>query len=522
MSLLPARAVRSGAVTVPAAERMKRIGAALLPFLILLAWTAAIRLPFSVQSNGDEYFYAVIADNWRRGGLPYVTSFDIKPPGAFLIQALVQGLFGTSRATIKGMEIVAVALAAFIAYRTLAAHASRRLAIWVAALLPIHMLAFDGAAAINMLLELPLAFAALAATLNAIREEASPRDRRAAAFLAGLAIGAAGMVRQTAVFEATAMALALVILLPHGSRLRSLAVFVTGAALPAIAFAAYFARQGHFAEMFEAVITLAMHRMNDAVIASYGDQFAPYLTIPGATFTSLFRSRVLVFLWCGAGLCFLHRKRILQAVPQRVLIVSALWLGFAFAGVVNGRLLVDYYLLAIVPPLLILAAAYCCHGIDVAPARAGRMAAGLAVAAVATFAIAERQTLFEFAAFRERDAAIERMAGAIRALSPQAGDRLLVLSRDLALYVETGLNPPVPVFHPTHLMAVFPTPAADPLGTALGALPRFVVIGDVSARHSAELPERYAEAEAWLGTHYRPAATIDTGGETLRLYERMR
>jgi hypothetical protein len=142
----------------------------------------------------------MIADDWRQGGLPYVTAFDIKPPGVFLVDAVVQAVFGTSYATVKGLEVAAVALGAFVLYRMLVASASQRMAAWAAALFPVYTLAFDGSAAINMLLQLPLVIAGFAAVLGATGDEAEPRRRLRSAFLAGLAIGAAGMLKQTAIF----------------------------------------------------------------------------------------------------------------------------------------------------------------------------------------------------------------------------------------------------------------------------------------------------------------------------------
>jgi hypothetical protein len=522
MSVLPLTAIGSDAAAASPALRTKRFAMALLPLLLLLAWTAVVRAPFYGQSNGDEYFFAMIADDWRQGGLPYVTAFDIKPPGVFLVDAVVQALFGTSYSTFKGLEVAAVALGAFVLYRMLKANASQRMAAWAAALFPVYTLAFDGSAAINMLLQLPLVIAAFAAILDATRGKAAPQRRLRSAFLAGLAIGAAGMLKQTAIFEAVALGLALLIFLPRGSRLRAIALFALGAALPALAFAAYFAWQGHFGDMVRAVIVLAMQRVNDAVVASYGDRFAAYLTLPGAALNSALRSGVLMFLWCGAALSLLRLERIRAVVPARLLAISAIWLVFAFAGVVSGRLLVDYYLLAIVPPLLVLAAAFYCHGLDIVASRGIPALVALAVAATATFAFAERRTLFDFAKYRDEQSVAARMTAAIRALSPEAGDRLLVMNRGLPLYLETGLRPPVPVFHPTHLLAVFPTPIADPLGTALAARPRFIVMADASTRLQAELPERYAEAEAFLGEHYRLAARISGVKDSLNLYELVR
>jgi hypothetical protein len=46
-------ATGSGAAATSVPLRMKRVAVALLPFLLLLAWTAVVRAPFYGQSNGD-------------------------------------------------------------------------------------------------------------------------------------------------------------------------------------------------------------------------------------------------------------------------------------------------------------------------------------------------------------------------------------------------------------------------------------------------------------------------------------
>ena len=68
-------------------------------------------------------------------------------------------------------------------------------------------------------------------------------------------------------------------------------------------------------------------------------------------------------------------------------------------------------------------------------------------------------------------------------------------------------------------MAVFTTPDPDPLGTALASRPRFIVLADPERRLQAELPERYAVAEAWLDAHYRHLATVNGVQDSLTLYE---
>ena len=285
------------------------------------------------------------------------------------LYAIAQGIFGASYDTFKGMEIVAVACGASLLFVMLRPFGAGRLGLWAAALYPVYTLAFNGTTAVNMLLQLPFVIVAFAAVVAATRDDATTRQALAAAFLAGLAIGWAGMIKQSAVFEATAAFIMLGIYGARDTRLRMLALFVVGAALPALAFSAYFVAVGHFRDLFNDAIVLAMRRLDPEVFAGYGPRLSWYLTLPGALENSILRSSMVIFLWGGATFTLLRLQLIKRAVPVRLLVIAATWLGFSLASAVCSRLLSAYYLLAIVPPLLILGGAFFCFGLHLVPAR---------------------------------------------------------------------------------------------------------------------------------------------------------
>lgn len=512
-----ATAARSSIVAAP---RLTRAGRVLLPLLVLLVWTAALRLPFYQQTDKDEFFFSIIGTEWLRGGLPYVATFDIKPPGLFFIFAAVQSLFGASLATIKGMEVVAVSLGAYAIYALVRANGTERMALWVAILYPVYTLVVGGTVAVNMILQLPFLIAAFGATFAAVREDASLADRLRNAFLAGLAIGAAGMVKQTAIFEATA---AFIFLVAYGERRRVpllAGLFILGAALPAVAFGVYFLAAGHFAEMFNAAVVLALGRTGGDVLAAYGPELA-YNFTPVGTVVNLVAGAVpLFFLWGGALFAGLRVRRVTAAVPRRLLIGSVLWLVASVASVAVGRGLVGYYVLATVPPLLILAGAFFCHGLDIAPGRRSAAFVTTLAAAVLVAGVIDRANLFTPSVFLAGDYdAAREVAADIRAHGAGPDDRLLVLNRGFAIYVETGLLPPSPYFHTVHLLGVFPTPSPDPLGASLTANPRFIVIADPSVRHVTELPARIDRALDYVAQHYRVAGTVTGAKDSYTLYE---
>jgi hypothetical protein len=102
-------------------------------------------------------------------------------------------------------------------------------------------------------------------------------------------------------------------------------------------------------------------------------------------------------------------------------------------------------------------------------------------------------------------------------LAPQ--DRLLVLNRGLDVYAETGARPPLPYFHPTHLLGLFHTPSPDPLGVSLASNPRFIVIANPNVRHVTELASRYDRVLAYVAAHYRSAAVITGAADSFTIYE---
>ncbi len=502
-----------------AAAWPERALAAVLPVVLILLWSAAVRLPFYGIANGDEFFFAIVAGQWLHGGLPYVDAFDIKPPGVFFIYALMQALVGASYATIKGLEIVVVAAGASTLFVLLRSVGLKRLAMWSAALYPVYTLAFGGTAAVNMLLQLPFIIAGFAAVVAATGDDATLHRRLTAAVLAGLAIGAAGMIKQTAIFEATAAFAMLGVYGVRGSRLKMLALFVAGAALPVLAFSAYFVAVGHFREMVDAVVVLALQRLDPAVVAAYGPALGFYLTLPGALVNSILRSALVIFLWGGAIFALLRLELVRKSVPARLLVIAATWLVFSLAAAVFGRLLCDYYLMGIVPPLIILAGAFFCYGLRMPPARQ-RIAFWLSiVVGAATLMGTQHRELFGRDPLTVDRVLTGRAVAAFHDLGFKKGDTLLVLNRGLELFTALGARPPSPYFHTTHLISAFQTPSPDPLGEALTAHPRFIVLANPDVRHISELPDRMKRARDYLAAHYRAAAVVHGAWDSFTIYE---
>ena len=205
-------------------------------FAAALAWTAAVRLPLLGRDGPDDAFYAAVAHLWTQGALPYAAVYDIKPPGFFALLALAQTLLGPGLAALRTLAVVsdaASAAALFFIGRRLGSPA---LGLFAAAVFPaIGEIAAADDAYCPLMTSTALAFAAALST--------APLAKRAA--WAGLAIGAALTIKQTAGFEALAL-LAILLRAPDALGQRRLAAlaFALAATLAPAATLAYFAWHG--------------------------------------------------------------------------------------------------------------------------------------------------------------------------------------------------------------------------------------------------------------------------------------
>jgi len=218
----------------PLASREAATGAVgPLVFLAVVAWTALVHLPFYGLDGPDDAFYVEAAHLWTKGSPPYIGAFDVKAPGFFAVLAAAQLVFGASLATLRGVTILFTAIAATALYAMSRAFHGRSTAVLCAALFPI-LFEIYGDAAYAVL----CAFTALA--FLAVLSDVPPMKK---AVLAGLAIGAACSVKQTAALEA----IVLFAILARGTAGRgkgnalTIAAFVAVASLAPLGFLAYYA-----------------------------------------------------------------------------------------------------------------------------------------------------------------------------------------------------------------------------------------------------------------------------------------
>ena len=201
--------------------------------LAALAWAALVRLPLWRMDGLDDAFYVEVAHLWTRGLPPYLYAYDVKPPGFFALLALAETALGPTLDALRALAVVSDA-AASVALLALGRRFGQP-AVGLAAALCFPVL--------NELVTANDAYSPLAAlTAFAFVAALSRRGLVGRALVAGLLIGAAGAVKQTAGFEALAL-VAILVGAPEaaGRRAQVGALFLAGACVAPLAFLAYFA-----------------------------------------------------------------------------------------------------------------------------------------------------------------------------------------------------------------------------------------------------------------------------------------
>ncbi len=495
------------------------------PFALWLIWTALIRWPFAFNFDEDEPFFSVVATRWLSGELPYVNSFDVKPPLLFAIYALTQSLFGASPVVLKGLEVFAVAAGAMTLYRLVLAHGTRPAALWAALLYPIYSLSLSGVNAPNTLIQLPFIILAFDCMLTVSSDRS--RTGLKSVFIAGVLIGAATMIKQTAIFEAAALGG----LCLFSSDLRSgirpgiwpdirpgiwrLALFATGAALLPVVFALYFTLNGHFAEFFFAVFIAASGRLQGDAITVSGVLSGAKISYWEGCLRLIPLTKPLFFL-VGCSVLTLTRFDIIKtATPSRYLKIYCLWLLAAVIGVIALRSMYAHYAMSLIPPLLILSGAFVAHGLKVKSAWKPVCVALLVAGAVLVPVYLSREAL----AHSHLDIrAAEKMTVRITQAGLQKDDRILALDRSLMVNVLTGHMPDTPYFHPQHLFCAFPTAVSDPLMTAMAGKPRFIVVADQRISMACEAPNRMDRIMPLINERYDYIGEEKGDWDILKLY----
>jgi 4-amino-4-deoxy-L-arabinose transferase-like glycosyltransferase len=321
-----------------------------LGLLCALLLAVAVRAPLaSIPLERDEGQYAYIAWRWLDGALPYVDSFDQKPPGVYAAYAAILGSFGfTPRALHWGAQVYGLATLAALAALT-GRFAGVRAGAAAAAIASVALAdpAFLGSAAnTETFMLLPLVAATLAALV------ARERDRLALAGAAGLLCGLALAMKQVAAPNAL-LCLAIVGWRRPWRRggLHAL-VLATAAGAPIAAIAAGFAAEGAASHLYAHVIAHNLAYAERVPLADYPGNLARALS-PTAL------SLLPVYALAASGIAAAVRRTGADDVPRGLALglrFGWLWLAASLAGSAVGGYFRGHYLLQAVPALALLAA----------------------------------------------------------------------------------------------------------------------------------------------------------------------
>lgn len=471
----------------------------LIAFIALTVWTALAILPFYRLDGADDAFYVEVAHLWTQGVPPYVGAYDVKPPGFFAILALAETFLGAGLATLRIVEVAAIALAATALFRLADARLGRVAGVLCAALYPILLIIFGDAA-----------YAPLCAlTTFAFLVALSPMALLKKAALAGVAIGAACAIKQTAACEAIVLLTVVARQSASGRRaLQAAALFLVGASLAPLGFLIYYAWRGDLGVFVSDVVVFALQRPespSDAISFWRGFARLAFFQMP----------MLPVTLAVGAALC--QWRRLAGRLPIATI---SLWLLATILANLAQHSISGYYLAPSLAPALLLAAA----GLTASAEGRGRIYAWGTPAlffALALFVAAALRGAFIVEDMqRKDDRALLAAQAAIAATHPRPDDRLFAINRGGWLNVTTDLAPPTPYFHWFHTLCNFPGAGASRLAEALTTRPRYIVVADRTKHYPCEQASHWRIVDDALGSAYRLADRADGDFDVYRIYER--
>jgi 4-amino-4-deoxy-L-arabinose transferase-like glycosyltransferase len=436
-------------------------------FLVL---AALLRAPSFLRSviDWDESLYFLMAEAWRHGHAPYLTLWDNKPVGIYVLFLGAITLFGDGVWAIRIAAILAVAATAFLLHRLMGCLAPEN-AGWagpVAGTTYILGALGNGGMAANT--ELFIAPFTCLALLLALGGMAGP----ARSVAVGVACGAACMVKYVAVFESLPIYLVLLAGLTPGRHdlarrfLGLTPAFLAGAILPFLAAALPYLVIGHGRDFVQASLASNLHRvalpfstalLNDAVAIQLR-HWAPLYAAP----VLLLADAVRLSFSRGAE----ARRR------RRIAWLLVGWTGCALIGVAAAKSFYQHYFLQVLPPL---AASFAWVLAERLPARWRAMPGrGLAVALLAlawpaaTGAGALAETLQPVdwqqpGLLKDRPAAIAADLRPVLSGTPDPG--LYVFDYEPILYSLAGTPAPTRYAFPSFMISRFLSTVAgvDPL-----------------------------------------------------------
>lgn len=323
-----------------------RSAASLLTFLVLLGATCVLRFPALVSHpfNIDESYYSAGAAELIAGGTFFRQVVDHKPPGIYMIYALIYRLAGVFNiAAVHAVLILVAALTAYLVGRVAQEFFGARAGRWAGVLYAAASVVGPAndfqAANSELFMNLPL----VAAIWMAARAWVRGRAAYAESFALGVLVGVAVIIRPQAAWALLPMAV-VVIRRPVG--FRALALAVAGTLLPLLALALGLWRADALAD---AATSLAYSRY-------YANSLPFEVKLANATLKTLFFLAIDVGLVIPAVALLVRGRRRDVVWQSGVGWLLASWLLGSFAAIGMGGRFYPHYFIQALPPLAVLAA----------------------------------------------------------------------------------------------------------------------------------------------------------------------
>jgi 4-amino-4-deoxy-L-arabinose transferase-like glycosyltransferase len=437
--------------------------------LLFFGTTLVSRIPTFSQSvlDWDESLYFLMAQQWQHGHLPYTTIWDNKPIGIYAIFAVAQSALGDRVLAIRLAMVLCVSVLAFAVFRiTRALTDDDAAGLLAGAALILCSLSNDG---LSSNTELFMAcFTALAVWASLTTERA---------FLVGLLLGAAFMIKYVSIFETPAIFF--FFLVRH--RRPAAGVWMSlGAAVPLALASLLYAAHGRLGLWWATSIASNFRRAG----APFTRQAFDYVM-----HMELLRWGTMYL----AGLALL----VLAAARRRAAdLFLAAWLLGGVVGVVAAKSFYDHYFLQILPVLCVI--------LGVLFARLGRTAwirASFVVVALALPAWAATTAIGHILA--------PDIPGEVGAALKGEPGSLYVFDTQPIIYALAGKTPPTRFVLPSELIGrslprvVGNDPVAE-VGRILAGAPEFIARrSDPETNPAIINPTVYAQVNAAIEAHYR-------------------
>jgi hypothetical protein len=398
----------------------------LTQLLVFLAFSLLIRFEAFGEWNYDvdEQFYALVGRRLLAGDTLYVDIWDRKGPLLYWLYAAIAAV----SPNVIAYQIVATAFAAAGAFGTAALArliSSERAAAMagIAYCAMINHLGGDNGQ--SPVFYNPLVIAAawsVASSIDRLRQGELPKRVLGGMLCAGLAIA----IKQSAVIEGVFFGMVVLVMLRGGgaplSRLLTRGAFLAIAgALPILLVTLWYWRIGHFAELWQALVTSNFNRIYDSPLG----RLQRVLALSGLL------GLPLLFAIVG------YRCAGAEGTGRRPLGLLALWAIAATGAVAIYPNIYLHYALTLVAPLCVLGAAF----FD----RPQIGTAGFVALVTVNLALSDS---FDIEARQHARAAASQLVSYVRQETP--GGDLLVWGAPSYLYAEIGTRPPSRLALPAH------------------------------------------------------------------------